>query len=275
MRWFSINVALRPLNRYGILIAYLVFVHVCLGIVLWESDFLSRLERKLGGTQITEITSSHYESMLQYHMRMDGNVLDKAVVFVGDSLVQGLFTDAVASPSVNFGIGGDTTIGVLARLPAYGSLLRASTVVLAIGVNDLKFRANGEIIQNYRRIMQSLPPTLPLVCSGILPVVETNQPSGRITNERVREINIALEALCTEHKRCVFVDIGRKLFDTRGNIVMTFYEADGVHLNSAGNRIWIEELQVAIRQIRQDNPPNVSIAPVTLLDMAPEISIVG
>jgi lysophospholipase L1-like esterase len=274
MRWFSINVAMLPFNRYGPLIAYLVFVHVCLGLVLWKSDFLSRLERKLGGTQRTEITG-HYASMLQYHMRMDGNVPDKAVVFVGDSLVQGLYTDAVASPSVNFGIGGDTTIGVLGRLPAYGSLLRASTVVLAIGVNDLKFRDNGEIIQNFRRILQSLPPTLPLVCSGILPVVETNQPPGRTTNERVREINVALEALCTEHKRCVFVDIGSKLFDTRGNILMTFYEADGVHLNSAGNGIWIEELRVAVRKIRQDNPPDVSIAPVTFLDMAPDTSIVG
>lgn len=261
MRWFSIKLAMRPFNRYDFLIAYLVFVHVCLGLVLWKSDFLLRLERKLGGTQRTEVTSSLYASMLQFHSRMDENVPDKAVVFIGDSLVQGLYTNAVASPSVNYGIGGDTTIGVLGRLPAYGSLLRASTVILAIGFNDLKFRDNGEIIQNYRRILQSLPPTLPVVCSGVLPVVETNPPPGSITNERVREINVALEALCAEHKRCVFVDIGSKLFDTRGNILMTFYEADGVHLNSAGNRIWIEELQVAVRKIRLDNPPHVNIAP--------------
>lgn len=188
-------------------------------------------------------------------MRMDGNVPDKAVAFVGDSLVQGLYTDAVASPSVNFGIGGDTTIGVLGRLPAYGSLLRASTVVLAIGVNDLKFRNNGEIIRNYRLILQSLPKTLPLVCSGVLPVAETSQPPGSIANERVREINVALEALCTEHKRCVFVDIGSKLVDTRGNILTTYYEADGVHLNSAGNRIWIEALRGAVTRIRQENLP--------------------
>ncbi len=67
---------------------------------------------------------------------------DKSVVFVGDSLTQSLYVDAVARPSVNYGIGGDTTVGVLGRLPEYRSILCASAVVMAIGVVYMKFRDN-------------------------------------------------------------------------------------------------------------------------------------
>ena len=103
---------------------------------------------------------------------MDGNVPDRSVVFIGDSLTQGLCSDAIACPSVNYGVGNDTTVGVLARLPEYQSLRCASAIVLAVGVNDIMFRDNQHIVQNYRRILASLPQSVPIVCSAVLPVNE-------------------------------------------------------------------------------------------------------
>ena len=56
----------------------------------------------------------------------------------------------VAARGINYGIGGDTTEGVLARLPEYNSLGRAAAVVLAIGDNDLqRGLSEAEIIANY------------------------------------------------------------------------------------------------------------------------------
>lgn len=171
--------------RRATFITYLILVHGLLALVLWKSDFLLRVERKLGWTPQVQELAGYYRTMLHHQVRMDGIVPDKAVVFIGDSLIQGLYTDAVVRPSVNYGIGGDTTVGVLARLSEYRSLLRASAVVLAIGVNDMKFRDNQEIIHNYRSILQILPRTVPLVSSAVLPVNEAMISSRSITNIRM------------------------------------------------------------------------------------------
>lgn len=246
------------ISRHGILIAYLILVHVFLALVVWKSDFLPRVKRKLEVAQGVHKASGHYESMLQYHLRMDGNVPNKAVVFIGDSLVQGLHTNAVACPSVNYGIGGDTTVGVLGRMPQYRSLLRASAVVLAIGFNDMNLRDNQGIIQNYRRILKTLPPDVPLVCSAVLPVNEAKLSTGSVSNARIRDLNAGLKALCQEDGRRLFLDIGGRLVDTKGDLSAAFQDGDGVHLNSAGNGIWIEELRVAVRNVRHDNPNDMS-----------------
>jgi hypothetical protein len=50
------------------------------------------------------------------------------------------------------------------------------------------------------------------------------------------------------------VDIGSRLIDSTGNPSVTFQDADGVHLNSAGNRIWIEELRAVVKKARKDIP---------------------
>jgi len=200
-----------------------------------------------GATQRPELTE-HYHRMLRYHLRMDGNVPDGSVLFIGDSLVQGLCCDAVACPSVNYGIGSDTTDGVLERLPKYRSVSRASAVVLVIGSNDLDRRGDDEIIENYRRILAAIPRSVPVACNAILPVNERLLPaSDRGANARIQSFNARLKALCEGDSRCVFLDAGPRLVDSEGNLSTPLQDGDGVHPNSDGNRIWIEELRAAVR----------------------------
>ncbi|MBL9135284.1 MAG: hypothetical protein JNK85_05425 [Verrucomicrobiales bacterium] len=223
------------------------------------------LEAALGADQLRaaqsppkEITE-HYTRMLSYHRRMDGHVPDHSVVFLGDSLTQGLCTDAVAHPSVNYGIGSDTTVGILGRLPAYShSLGRASAVVLAIGVNDLLFRDNQEIAENYRRILDRLPPGTPVVCSALLPINERTYVQGTpVSNARIAELNTLLRDQCAAFARCVFVDAKPRLVDSDGNLQATLEDGDGIHLNAAGNRIWSEVLRDGLLQARRNkaDPP--------------------
>jgi len=180
---------------------------------------------------------------------MDGNVPDGAVVFIGDSLVQGLCCDAVACPSVNYGIGSDTTVGVLGRLAKYRSVSRASAVVLVIGSNDLDRREDSRILENYRRILEAIPRSVPVVCNAILPVNERLLPvSDRGANVRIQGFNARLKALCEGDSRCVFVDPCPHLVDSEGNFATPLQDGDGVHPNSDGNRIWIDELRTAIRK---------------------------
>jgi lysophospholipase L1-like esterase len=194
--------------------------------------------------------------MLRYHRRMDANVPDHAVVVIGDSLVQGLCTDAIAQPSVNYGIGSDTTVGVLGRLAAYqDSMRRASAAILAIGVNDLLHRDNPEILANYRRILEAIPPGPAIVCSALLPINERTYPRpSPVRNARIQDLNAGLRTLCAENPRWHFVDAGPQLVDAEGNLLANLEDGDGIHLNPAGNRLWIEALRSALRNARPPEP---------------------
>jgi lysophospholipase L1-like esterase len=234
-------------------IAYVACIHLLLAVVLVESDFLSRAKKAFGpatGGQ-PEITE-HFHRMLLYHSRMDGNVPDGAVVFIGDSLTQGLCVSAVIPLAVNYGIGSDTTAGVLERLATYRSVRRASAVVVAVGVNDMKFRSNEGILRNYAAIAARIPENVPVVFSALLPLNETKR--GKLKSgypDRIRALNAGLEAFCNRSKRLFFLDVGPVLADGAGDLASEFDDGDGVHLNAKGNAIWIAGLRDKITEARE------------------------
>ena len=127
---------------------YAIGLHLLLAIVLLKSNFIQKVEHKLGITSYQDEITDDFRRMLKYHMRMDGNVPNNSVVFIGDSITQGLAVTAVASPSINCGISCDTSYGVLKRIRRYKSIENASAVVIAIGVNDMKYRSNKKILWN-------------------------------------------------------------------------------------------------------------------------------
>ncbi len=235
--------------KKNLFIGYIVFIHLFLLLVLAKSDFITHVGYRVGLIRKPEITE-HFERMLRYHKRMDADVPDRAVIFIGDSITQGLCVSAVATPSVNYGIGSDTTVGVLKRLPEYHSLKRSSVCVLAIGINDLQYRSNEEILKNYSSILQTVPPLVPIVFSAVLPVDERVHPNDHAgMNMRIRALNSHLKALCeAQIPKCTFLDTGFKLIDSTGNLRKEYHEGDGVHLNGAGNSVWIQDLKGIIQK---------------------------
>lgn len=232
-------------------IAYIIFIHVSLGLVLLKSDFLERFSNKFG----LGLTSQHkiikyYNDMVCYHSRMDGNVPDGAIIFIGDSFVQGLCVSAVVPEAVNYGIGGDTTVGVLRRLPTYSSLIRAGVVVVAIGYNDLKFKNNKEILSNYSAIAEQVPHNIPIVFSAVLPIDEKKRVELHGRNQRIKTINKELKAFTMKSKNMFFVDAGSSLTDAQGNLADEYQDGDGIHLNAKGNAIWIIELQEIVKKAK-------------------------
>lgn len=230
----------------------MVCIHLLLGFVLLESDFLSRAVKLLGITaeKEPEITE-HFRRMLRYQARMDGNVPDGAVLFIGDSMTQGLCVSAVSPLSVNYGIGSDTTAGVLKRLPTYRSIRRAGAVVVAVGVNDMKLRSNDEILHNYAAIAAQIPEKVPIVFSAVLPLNEKSREERRVRyRERTRTLNARLEEFCRGSSRFFFLDVGPLLSDDTGNLAGEYDDGDGVHLNAKGNAIWISGLREKIAEAR-------------------------
>ncbi|MDA8141681.1 MAG: GDSL-type esterase/lipase family protein [Desulfobacteraceae bacterium] len=231
---------------------YLIGLHLLLVLVLVKTDFIPRVgyRFKLITPADPEITQ-YYSTLVAFHERVDANTPDGAIIFIGDSGIQGLCVSAVANPAVNFGIGSDTTAGVLMRLPKYQSLERAGAVVISIGGNDLRRRGDEEILKNYSAIIAALPPHRPLVFKAILPVDENAQADLPGRNARARELNGRLKTLCeTQSQKCLYFDPSSKFADASGNLRRDLHIGDGIHLNAAGYAILITELKEVVQNAR-------------------------
>jgi lysophospholipase L1-like esterase len=227
-----------------IIVLYLILIHGIFGVVLWKSDFLPKLVTRLGLRTIPELTG-HYYHMVTYHKGIDPGVPEGATIFIGDSLTQALCVDAITIPAINYGIGNDTTVGVLERIPVYQSLDRANQIVLAIGINDMRYRENDAILENYHKIIDLLPQDVPLLISGLLPI--SKEANFGTTHNRISELNRKLAKLVKFRENITFIDPGSALCNSEGHLKDDFHRGDGVHLNPRGNAVWIQTLKSALK----------------------------
>ncbi len=231
-----------------IIITYLLLAHAFIGVAVVKTDIIPRLQKKFGYEKITLELTPHYHTMVTFHKRVDKNIPDGSTIFIGDSLTQGLAVTAAFPQSINFGIGQDTTVGALKRIPFYHSITKAKRVIIAIGVNDLKKRNNDEIIKNYLKIISLIPKNIPILFSGILPIDESaNNRTG--TNNRIEKLNNRLSKICENNKKLHFLNISTLLVNANGNLSKNYHIGDGIHLNGLGSKIWISKLKTYNQKI--------------------------
>jgi lysophospholipase L1-like esterase len=190
---------------------------------------------------------------ITYHLRMDGNVPEQAVLFVGDSITEALCVAAVTERGVNYGIGGDTTSGVFTRINQYESRKRVRAIVIAIGVNDIaRGVKDPQIFQNYKLILQSMPRTTPVVFSAILPVDSRLVSYEPLRNDRIAAVNRKAQKICAEFSNCHFMDSGPKMLDADGMLAAAYHEGDGIHLGTEGYKVWIADLSEALNLLSEN-----------------------
>jgi len=226
---------------------------VCgIGLALAQPGLLRRVGKKFGlpdGNQ-----HWFYEQTVAFHRRMDGCVPDKAVLFIGDSFIQGLCVTEVAPNGINYGIGGDTTEGLLARLPYYESRNRACAVVVSIGENDLrKGRTQKEISVSCQQIVTQLPGKISVFFCSLTPC--TKSTAGSL-NDAALNLNPVLQQVCASRPNCHFVNLNEALCGSDGFLLAQYADSDGWHLNARGNRVSIEKLRAALREFA----PQVELA---------------
>lgn len=162
-------------------------------------------------------------------------------IVLGDSL--SLWMPSVGLPDrqlwLNQGISGDTTGGILDRLSAIADT-QPDRIYLLAGVNDLKNGVeDGEILENYRQILQQLRedhPHTETIVQSILPTrLET------IPNARIRQLNRQLAAIANQ-EGATFLDVSIYLTDARGELHPSL-TTDGLHLNDRGYEAWQWVLQ--------------------------------
>ena len=177
-------------------------------------------------------TDMLYQAKLARQVAADAAAPEGAVVFLGNSIIEGLDTSAVAPDTLNLGIGGDTSRGLLGRLDRYSSLASARAIVLEIGINDLVHGDGGEVIANYRRILAQLPKQPRIYLLGLLPIEEKAFVAAHgnlATNAEIARIDVAARELCQRRGNCVLL----QPFGA-GGLPPEYHTGDGLHLNAAG-----------------------------------------
>ena len=131
----------------------------------------------------------------------------------------------------NLGVDGDRVEHVLRRLPGEAAARVASTIVIAVGANDLGWHGSegtGSTLfrERYEALLVAAGQRSTRVLTlGILNVDESN-PSHGCTNRQVRELNGIIEDLARGH--------GVEFLDLFGVLAPEDF-VDGLHPNSSGH----------------------------------------
>ncbi len=224
----------------GLGMGYLIALHLLLAMLIVKTDFIPKVNVRMGWATAFDPVFPH---MRRVHGWMDASVPDHAVIFLGDSIVQGLATAAVTSHAVNYGIGGTSAAQLAELIPLYESLPRAQAIVLSTGINDIIGGQTSALEQRYRQILNQLPATVPLVWSSVMPTR-----IKQISAADIDQANQIIKALCQQRSGCIHVDAWT-LFNNPSHRLEQLLLEDGIHLSPAGYQLWIEALRLALADV--------------------------
>lgn len=175
-----------------------------------------------------------------------------ALVFLGDSITQGWgdnLKGAFGETTVaNRGISGDTTRGMLYRMPEDVLALKPSGVVLLMGTNDLEEGDTPEMIAgNLKLIIGALKKSdkeIPIVLCNVFPSHE----SKRRPAEQIRKINALYAEVVKGDSQVTLVDTWAMFADENGNARKGEFP-DLLHPNDKGYEMWANTLRPVLETL--------------------------
>jgi lysophospholipase L1-like esterase len=160
--------------------------------------------------------------------------LNGGVAFVGDSLTDSMRWNEMFPEirSRNFGVSGDTTVGLKARINQV-VIARPAKVILLIGTNDVEFGRYSltEIVANIDECIATLQKGVP----GVKIVVEGLLPRQPQYDEKVRTVNALIKA-AAEKRGLPYVDLYSH-FVVNGRLDPSL-TPDDIHISGQGYLIW-------------------------------------
>jgi lysophospholipase L1-like esterase len=205
--------------------------------------------RRAWHSYLNDYASDYYvKQMMVFNARKDLNMPANAVLFYGDSMVQGLAVQNTYNTAVNYGIGHATSLDVARQLREHRNTGEAAAIVITVGINDVAGENANQVLPAYQEFLKSIPGTVPVIISKIMPVNGTDLGLSGLS-EKVTLVNLGLEEICTTNQRVQCLDAGQFLVDADGNLARQYHTGDGLHLNRLGNAIWLEQLQLVIKEV--------------------------
>lgn len=177
---------------------------------------------------------SYYDKKVFSFNRIHLNSPPGSIVFLGDSITEGMAINSVSPYGLNFGISGDTMRGVLNRINSLGSqntIHRAGAGVLLIGINDICFEgvnAYGNCTFMWNLLASWMTGKWVIVLT--LPINETMFTAT--TNAEIDSIN--------DYAKTKFANrAGFTVIDTKPTLapsgqLLPAYTIDGIHLSATG-----------------------------------------
>ena len=170
----------------------------------------------------------------------------QAVVFLGDSITQGwgdqLGTSFPGLKIANRGLSGDTTRGVLIRLPDDVLSLKPSAVVLLIGTNDLEEEAEPTTIAaNLKLILAALKnhnSKMPVILCQVFP----SSASKKRPADQIRAINQLYAAARKGEAQVTLLETWPLFANAEGNAREAEFP-DLLHPNADGYKKWAAALR--------------------------------
>ncbi len=169
-----------------------------------------------------------------------------AVVFFGDSITQGWGDNFErwfpGMKSANRGISGDTTRGMLIRLPQDVIALKPRAVVMLMGTNDLE--ENGEpetIAANVKEIITQLKasdPSLPIILCNVFPSSETKKRPA----DKIKRVNELYAAVAKGDAQVTVIDTWTLFANATGDAKAEEFP-DLLHPNEIGYAKWAASLK--------------------------------
>lgn len=160
------------------------------------------------------------------------------IIFVGNSITQGCnWAELFSNPRIiNRGVGGDTSKGILNRLPEIVNS-KPDKIFLDIGTNDLgKNIRIEEIIKNYEEVINLIQYSSPTTRIYVQSVLPTNNHPER-SNDSIIALNSQIKELA-ERKSVKYINLFDSYLDTNGSLRMEL-SYDGLHLKRLGGyEIW-------------------------------------
>ena len=118
-------------------------------------------------------------------------------------------------------------------------------VYLMLGINELGWSKEETFHDQYAKVIDRIRedhPDAEIILQTILPVSAKQDAKGSyVNNQRIGVYNEVIRALA-EEKDCALVDVAEALAGEDGCLPNEL-NFDGVHLNPAGCRIWLEYLR--------------------------------
>ena len=166
---------------------YITLLHLAVAALLVQFEVLPKAVERIH----MELARHRHAEVMERHHR----AIERPVVLPGDS---NIWLFGSTPYSVNYGVSGEVTEGLIRSMPRYAhSVRKASAVLLMIGINDLWAHKTNGLAERFGRIASALPADVPLVWSSIVPAEDF-----RIDPAEIKAANAAIAALCRARSGC-------------------------------------------------------------------------
>ena len=182
--------------------------------------------------------AKHTDSKLQFFG-------DSITEFIGNGNMDAFDKNFAKYKPENFGIAGDTTVGLLKRVNDGELGGNPKAVVLLIGTNDVARGGNpDDIAQNIAKIVKSVrlhDPGAKVLVIGLLPRCAPDDPARSEILRKVAIVNSEVSQL-DNGNTIRFVDIGSKFINANSQARVDLLP-DYLHPNHAGYQVWSDAIK--------------------------------